>query len=104
MGATAIVLNALATYRLARLVTEDTIMEPFRRRLYGHVARPFTVAEQELQIAARPRVAVFITCPWCVSIWIAAAVVALQALVPGQWSYAAAGLAFSAAAGLIADR
>ncbi len=99
-----LVVDALAVYRLTRLVTEDEISAPLRRLAGGYVARPFTANAKEMQVAARPRVAAFITCPWCISIWVAAGVVALQALAPSPWSYAAAGLAFSAIAGLIADR
>lgn len=79
------VLDALAVFRLTHLLTDDFIAKPIRDQL---VRSAYGVE--------------FVTCPWCVSIWMAAVVVALQALVPRQWVYAAAVLAFSAITGLLA--
>lgn len=84
---TLLVIYALALYRLTRLVTEDYVTE-----------RPRTwLAERGLTWS------VFITCPWCVSVWLAggwlilAAVAAPVALVLG------AILALSAVAGLLSS-
>lgn len=84
-----LVVDALAVYRLAVLVTADIVTDPGRqwakRRLGMHVFD-------------------FVTCPWCVSMWAAAGVVALTRFVPSWWRYPAAGLAFSAVAGFLAER
>jgi hypothetical protein len=49
-----VLLVAVATWRLARLVTVDEITRQLRER-----------------VAARgDRWAYFVTCPWCVSIWV----------------------------------
>ena len=58
---------------------------------------------QRIMVAARPRVAAFVTCPWCVSPYLAVVVVACQALAPKVWIYPAAVLAFSAVAGLFSE-
>ncbi len=83
-SATLLVLDALACFRLTRLMVADTITAPLRDR-------------------APARLREFITCPWCVSVWLAGAIVALQALASGPWLYASAILAFSAVAGLLAE-
>lgn len=55
MTALDVVLVALATYRLTRLVTADRITEPVR-----------VWAEQR-----GPRVGYLATCDWCLSVWLA---------------------------------
>lgn len=80
--------DALAVYRLAVLVTKDEITAPARDAILKRSEPAF----------------LFITCPWCVSIWLAALAVALTRLVPAVWQYAALGLALSGAAGFLAER
>lgn len=80
--------DGLAVYRLTRLLTEDYIADPVR-------------------VAARKRsttLADFVTCPWCVSMWFALGTVAARTVAPRAWGGLARALAFSAAAGLIAER
>lgn len=84
----------LAVYRLAILITKDTITASLRGALSG--AKDTTIK--------RPTLAEFITCPWCVSIWLAAGVVALTRLEPTVWQYAAMGLALSGVTGFLAER
>ncbi len=103
-SATLLVLDALAVYRLTRLVCADTITAPLREWLVG--TRPAVerqLSGSRIMIAARPRVAAFITCPWCVSPWLSAPVIACQALAPSVWIYPACVLAFSATAGVISE-
>lgn len=57
-----VVLAVIATYRATRLINADVITAPFRRwvcRLDG-----------ELTDDEVGRWTYFITCPWCVSIWV----------------------------------
>jgi hypothetical protein len=96
-----LIVDALAVYRLAILITKDTITEPLRDRI---IAMPKTWSSPAERISPRPRLAAFITCPWCVSIWIAAAVVALTNFAPTPWQYAALGLALSGVTGFLAER
>lgn len=84
-----LILDAVATYRLTRFVVEDHIpFGPLRDRI----------------VERRPDsgLAELITCPWCSSMYVAGIVLALHALLPTVWPYAAAMLAFSAVAGLLA--
>jgi len=102
---TLLILDALAVFRLTRLVVLDAIADPIRRRLLG--SRPGTtrtLSGERVLVVARPRLAEFLACPWCVSIWAAVAIVALQAFAATACVYVTAVLAFSAVAGLLADR
>jgi hypothetical protein len=86
-------------------VVSDTITAPLRQRLFG--SRPGVTSDlagHRVQVAARPRLAQFITCPWCVSPYLAIGVVMLQALAPTACLYVTAVLAFSLVAGLLAER
>lgn len=79
--------DALAVYRVVRLLQEDTILDRPRgwveRRIEGHKS------------------AELLTCPWCLSVWVAGGVVAFRRVAPRQWSPIAEALAFSAVAGVI---
>jgi Protein of unknown function (DUF1360) len=107
--------DALAVYRLAILITKDSITESardqFRRWGYNddgterthHVHLGSTVPPYPSPLGAR-RLYTLLTCPWCVSIWLGAAVVALTRFAPSAWQYAALALAFSGVAGFLAER
>lgn len=83
-----LIVGALLTARLSRLASEDTILDPWRDRL-GDRADRSPVWEWIWDL---------VTCRWCVSIWIAAAVVAGWHVLPttvwvtvgavGAWSFA----------------
>lgn len=101
-SAVLLALDALAVFRLTRLAIADTITQPLRQWLIG--SRPATTLDmggERIMVAARPRLAIFVTCPWCVSPYVAAAIVALQALAPAACLLITAVLAFSAIAGLL---
>ena len=84
-----LVVDALAAYRLTRLVTKDTILVRFRAKLMTREwLRWFD----------------FVTCPWCVGVWVAATVVAATAAAPCVWVYPAVGLAIAAVAGIMGER
>lgn len=96
-----LLLDALAVARLTQLVIRDTILEGVRERLKGRRTYARDLGGDPTYIAARPRVALFLSCPWCVSPWLATIVVALQALIPAVWLYPSAVLAFSQTAAVI---
>lgn len=80
-------LDALAVWRIVRFVQRDSLVEELREALinrYGHL-----------------KIAELLTCPWCLSIWVAAGVVIARAAAPRVWGMIARGLAFSAGAGVI---
>lgn len=83
-----LIVNGLCVYRLAVLVTRDHITDPLRVAIGRRSQRAY----------------LFITCPWCVSIWIGGAVVALTRFYPSEWQYPALALALSGVAGFLAER
>jgi len=104
------IVDALAIARLTRLVTSDVITEPARERLVCWTYRrhgdegeapatgwvDFSGADPDA-----PKLAKLVTCPWCVSVYLGAAVVVLRRWLPG-WHLIARGLAASEVAGLLA--
>jgi hypothetical protein len=99
-----LLLDALACFRLTHLVIHDAIFAPVRDLLIGHtLGETRDMAGHRPPVAARPRMAMFLSCPWCVSAWLAVPVVALQALLPGVCLIVAAVLAFSAVAGVLSE-
>jgi hypothetical protein len=79
---------ALAAFRLVHLVNKDRIAEPLRR-LGGRAGLKWID---------------FVTCPWCVGMWLSGGVVALSLTLWTQVRYLWIVLALSAFAGLLGDR
>lgn len=80
-----LVLMTLATYRLTRLVVEDTFppVAWIRERLTGHeptLSEPYRVARWKLVPAW---VGDLVSCCWCTSVWVSAGVVATVDLTVG---------------------
>lgn len=67
------ILNALAVHRLIHLVIDDKISEPIRNWIYSKFGQPHLTWTY------------LFTCPWCVSIWAAAFMVALFFWFPYVW-------------------
>ena len=103
--------DALATYRLTRLVTADIISEPFRRSIVGRLlgwgeeemaAVHPTSLEAVEELEDPPKLARLLTCRWCAGVWVAGGVVAARTVAPRAWDPVARGLALSTGAALIA--
>lgn len=86
-------LDALASYRLTRLLVSD-----------GIVDRPRDALMERLRRRERHKLMELIECPWCTGFWVAIGVVAARRLVPRAWDPVAHVLAYSAAAGFVATR
>lgn len=78
--------GGLAVHRATRLVTDDTITAPVRDRIVDRGGWP----------------ADLVTCPWCVSVWVAAGWAALTVAAPRVARPLGALLAWSSIAGLLA--
>jgi hypothetical protein len=113
-SAVLLVIYAAATFRLTRLATTDTIFVPARDWLFARgfkkMVRAVPGADPEVRNDRRKGhlIAAILyglaTCPWCVSVWLAAAVV-LLAKYQGSWFvYVALALALSAVAGIVSER
>lgn len=101
--------DALAVYRLAILLTKDTITEPLRDWVRAKSwAEPVDMGSEHEMIVILSnrwrRLHELITCPWCVSIWFGAGAVALTRFWPQGWQYVAMALALSAVAGFLGER
>ncbi len=119
-----LLIDALACYRLTRLVTQDTLTaEPrdavirwaYRRSSRWEWAKDtfaFSDGFQHTTWAedvvpndeSPPKLAVLTTCPWCASVWLAFGIVALRRLFPRWWGPVAEGLALSAVAGVVSEK
>lgn len=84
--------DALATFRLTRLLTEDVITSPVREK----ILKKYPPTEESWSYA--------LTCPWCASVWAGLGVMAARRMFPAGWDAVATGLAASAVTGLVSER
>lgn len=84
-GAMMFVVDALAAYRITRLITEDTITAGLRDRVRSPVLRKF------------------VNCPWCVGFWVSCGVVTARTVAPRTWAPVATAFALGATTGVIAE-
>lgn len=93
LGHTSLVLvvYVLAVMRLTRLVTDDTILDPFRIRVSTRYGPGSTVVY-------------FLGCPWCVGLWISVGAAAAPAALLDWpwWTVLPLGLACSQLTGMAA--
>lgn len=78
--------DCAACYRLTRLLQRDSITEPLREWLRPRL--PGQLVE-------------LLECPWCLSVWVGAGVVAGRRAAPRLWKPLATALALSAVTGLV---
>lgn len=83
-----LLIYVLAAYRLTRLIIQDEITEPLRERIWKRFP-PHTKAGY------------LITCPWCVSVYVATLLTLSYILIPSVMFTIALILALSAAAGIL---
>jgi hypothetical protein len=89
---TDLLVDALAVFRLTKLVNDDEIFADVRDKLLDRFHPEDT------------KIGYLITCPWCVSIYAGAAAALARELAPRQWDVVARMLAFSAATGMVAEK
>jgi hypothetical protein len=87
-----LIVDALAVFRLTKLVNDDEITADLRDKILERFHPEDT------------KIGYLITCPWCVSIWAGGAVALARELAPRSWNVAASALAFSALTGLAAEK
>jgi hypothetical protein len=85
----ALVVDALAVYRITHLITDDSI--PFGR------TRDFITNRWPGSLVAE-----WVECPWCAGVAVAVGVTMARTLIPKWWTHPATALALSAATGLLA--
>lgn len=105
-------MDAIACYRLTRLATADVITRPARVRVIRFAyrwwrAEYITGSESEIDAMPEndddaPKLADFVRCRYCTSIYLAAGVLLARRYAPRQWDPIARLLTLSAGAALIA--
>ncbi len=117
-----LLLDALAAYRVTKLVVDDQLTAEPRDAVIRWAYRnsppkgwdpPLEEVGDQLDpggwvdVVAEdddpPKLAFLVTCPWCAGMWVSLGVVALDAVAPRPWRHLRRALAMSAAAGLIAE-
>ena len=93
--------DALATYRLTRLVTTDRVTQKLRDRLNERWGTKTVPTIPSGTRTVRTAFGELLTCDWCVSIYVGAAVAAVRTFAPRAWRPIARALASSAVAGVI---
>lgn len=88
MGAIEFVILGLATFRITRLATRDTIFESARNKFWRRFP-PET-----------SKIGYLLTCEWCLSVWVGSLVVISAMIIPVT-VYVYAVFAVSAVAGLL---
>jgi hypothetical protein len=87
-----ILVDALATFRLVKLVREDRVMEPLREGVRSRHGPPDD-----------SKVSYLIDCPWCLSIYFGAALSLGRLRWPRTTALVSRSLALSALTGLVAE-
>lgn len=113
-------LDAIATYRLTRLVTADDLaavprdavvrwsyehsrdLAGRRRAASGGGAPVEGWSDYAIGDDNPPKLATLVTCRWCASMWLGLGVVAARRLFPRAWAPLASALTYSAGAALLA--
>ena len=88
--------DAIATYRLTKLVIDDEITREAREWAYVNL--------QKLPAPLANKVEYLLGCPWCVSIWAAGVLLAVRKINPDLADYLNTLLAASAVTGVIDER
>lgn len=88
-SATDLAVSGLATYRLTRLITRDTITAPLRERVWKN------------HPPHSSKLGYVLTCEWCSSIYAASVLEISRIIAPRLTARAEAVLALSALAGLL---
>lgn len=83
------IILGLAVYRATRLIVEDTVLDPFRKKIWKKFP------------PAKGGIGYLITCYWCTSFWISSLVVISYIIVPIAVTAVCMIFALSAVAGLI---
>ena len=89
---TDLIVDALAAYRLTRLLVSDGIVDEQRHAVVERLRR-----------GRHRKLVELAECPWCIGFWVACGVVAARRVTPRVWSPVADAFAFSAVSGLLAS-
>ena len=85
--------DALASYRLTKLVKDDFITEPLREGVERHAGPP-----------DKSKLSYLVRCPWCLSIYFGLGLTAARRWAPTSASMVSRALALSALTGLASQQ
>ena len=91
---TRLAIDALATYRVTKLVMDDEITAELRDKAYEEI-------DKIKNPLLRNKLSYLLSCPWCISIYGAAFLVGLRLVAPNLANYLNTILALSAATGVL---
>lgn len=95
MQLTDVVMLGLATFKLSRLISKDKVLAPVREPFVAE-ATPGEGAELNSEpvpgSGLRHVIGELVTCPFCISVWIATVLLAVFSMAPRAVRLAAAGL------------
>lgn len=83
-----LLLDVVATYRLTKLMLDDTIMDDVRNKIWDRYPPEST------------KIGYLFTCPWCMSIWTGALIFGLRKVNPEIATYTSSLLTASAVTGI----
>jgi Protein of unknown function (DUF1360) len=103
LAAKDIVLSAAATHKLSRLVTKDPVTSPLRAPFteYQGTQAPAELSEEVRGQGARKAVGELLTCPFCVDLWVATALITGLVYAPRATRLAVGTLATLAGADML---
>jgi hypothetical protein len=98
-----LLLSAVATHKLSRLITKDPVTSPLRAPFtrYQGQSGPAELKEEVRGTGVRKTVGELITCPFCIDMWVATGLVAGFIFLPRTTRLAADTLAVLAGADLL---
>jgi hypothetical protein len=108
-----LLLDALAVFRMTRLLTTDALLDEPRDAVLRWAEQGCTCdntgGEHWGDCPAgrqwwRPKIGTLASCPWCMSAHVGLLVVAFRRFAPRLWTPLAKALAYSALTGLISQR
>jgi hypothetical protein len=78
LGTRDVVLHAVATHKLSRLLTKDPVTSPLRAPFtkYRGTEGPAELEEDARGRGARKAIGEFVTCPFCTDVWVATGLMA----------------------------
>lgn len=84
LAASDLVLSAVATYKLSRLLAKDPVTSPLRAPFtsYQGTAGPAELSEQARGEGGRKAIGEMVTCPFCAGMWIATGITAGLVYLP----------------------
>jgi Protein of unknown function (DUF1360) len=103
LGMKDLLLSAVGTHKLSRLITKDPVTSPLRApfTVYRGQEGPAELAEEVRGKGARKAVGELITCPFCIDLWIATGLMAGFIYLPRATRLAIDTLAVLAGADLL---